>query len=641
MRSGSPALLALVAALAACAGDDEVVIDAPATPSDAPIVDAPDLDAPDLDAPVADAPPPVDAPTDAPPADAVPGALPYLSIEPTPIELGMQEIGQPAVTRDVTISNLGGASTGVTLATSDSALVIVQDDCDTLAAGQSCTARVRIDTATPGAVTHELRALPSGAGNAALAPVTVTAGHRVNIEITGAGGTVVAYPSGLTCTSTCTGLIPGSSVTLHAEPGPGLHVRELVELAPAAGCTNPARPDCSVALTGPASFHATFVTPSLTVEQVGSGVANLTIDLPSGTLTTCHQERCTYDLPGGNATLSLQVPQIEGSGFTGWSGPCSGVQPCTVSLASPTTVTAHVSALAPQTWMRSVHDRIPLGLAATTDGVIVAGQATTQNPQDAAIWVARYDAGGAVTSSFENPSPGWDSGTKLAADPGGGFYLLVGIDGALWLRRYADVGILTWAVPLPAPASGLAADAAGNVYVALADELRSYTPTAILRWRTAAAGAEHLSVAGDTVGVGGNLGAYGWVAGYNRFGVEEWHHDLAQFLQVRGVAVDSTGTVQFLQQDVDRFAMNRASAASPPAPGGGGTEGTRATFALTPENVGVILLTSTAGNTLVVGRPTNISFRDTGLITFDAAGAMYLAGQGSSIPFHTLIVRNQ
>jgi hypothetical protein len=64
-------LVALAAALAACASANDAVDDPDAIEVDGPEADAPEADAPDLDAPDLDAPPPIDAPViDAPPIDA-------------------------------------------------------------------------------------------------------------------------------------------------------------------------------------------------------------------------------------------------------------------------------------------------------------------------------------------------------------------------------------------------------------------------------------------------------------------------------------------------------------------------------------------------------------------------------------------
>lgn len=76
-------------------------------------------------------------------------------------------------------------------------------------------------------------------------------------------------------------------------------------------------------------------TALLVVSRVGSGRGRVT-SLPRG--ISCGAD-CGEAYPTG-ATVMLKAYALEGSTFTGWTGPCWGLDPCTVTMSWDTNVTA-------------------------------------------------------------------------------------------------------------------------------------------------------------------------------------------------------------------------------------------------------------------------------------------------------------
>lgn len=73
----------------------------------------------------------------------------------------------------------------------------------------------------------------------------------------------------------------------------------------------------------------------LTVTRAGSGRGRV-VSRPPGIV--CGAD-CSEAYPVGTFLL-LRARPLEGSTFTGWIGPCSGVEPCIVEMSYHRTVTA-------------------------------------------------------------------------------------------------------------------------------------------------------------------------------------------------------------------------------------------------------------------------------------------------------------
>lgn len=81
---------------------------------------------------------------------------------------------------------------------------------------------------------------------------------------------------------------------------------------------------------------------TLTVRKLGDATAEVR---STATEIDCG-ERCEADIPrGGRVELRVTTagPAGDGSHFLGWSGPCSGTGPCSVTVTGPTEVTANLA----------------------------------------------------------------------------------------------------------------------------------------------------------------------------------------------------------------------------------------------------------------------------------------------------------
>jgi hypothetical protein len=143
------------------------------------------------------------------------------------------------------------------------------------------------------------------------------------------GGTVVSSPPGVYCGASCAASFPeGSTVTLTAVPGPG------GAFAGWGGgiCTGVG--PCVIELSGATSVSATFNSPLL-VSRTGTGQGNVT-STPAG--ISCGPQCTATYAPGALVTLS--AAPSSNSTFAGWSGACSGLGSCAVTVEGAQSVTA-------------------------------------------------------------------------------------------------------------------------------------------------------------------------------------------------------------------------------------------------------------------------------------------------------------
>ncbi len=103
------------------------------------------------------------------------------------------------------------------------------------------------------------------------------------------------------------------------------------------GCTTSSGGECHVSVAGVENVTAGFaqITHQLGVTKAGSGSGTVTSS-PAGIDcgVTC---AATFD---EGATVTLAATAAAGSEFTGWSGACSGLGPCAVTLGGDTGVVA-------------------------------------------------------------------------------------------------------------------------------------------------------------------------------------------------------------------------------------------------------------------------------------------------------------
>ncbi len=147
---------------------------------------------------------------------------------------------------------------------------------------------------------------------------------------TGAG-TVAISPANVSCGSTCSGTFAeGTSVTLTAAAKPGS------KFAGWSGACSGTSATCTVSLKAATSvtaiFNATAPPIQLTVKNEGAGTGRV-ISTPEG--IDC-PGKCTASFPKGTAVVLTPAPE-SGITFAGWSGPCTGMGTCKLTLGENTT----------------------------------------------------------------------------------------------------------------------------------------------------------------------------------------------------------------------------------------------------------------------------------------------------------------
>ena len=166
------------------------------------------------------------------------------------------------------------------------------------------------------------------------ATFNVSQGVSLTVGKTGTGsGTVSSAPVGITCGTTCSASYPyGTAVTLSAVAPTGSTFTGW-----SGACTGTG--SCSVTLTSAATVTATFTQQTvaqpltLTVGVSGKGTVTST---PAG--INCGKT-CSATYPSGTAVTLTATPGA-GFSFSGWSGACTGVGSCAVSMTTAPTVTA-------------------------------------------------------------------------------------------------------------------------------------------------------------------------------------------------------------------------------------------------------------------------------------------------------------
>jgi uncharacterized repeat protein (TIGR02543 family) len=151
------------------------------------------------------------------------------------------------------------------------------------------------------------------------------------------GGTVVSSPSGIVCGTACFAAYnAGTLISLTAVPNTGY-----VFTGWYGACSGTST--CTVTASGAQTVSAGFDTATsaiLNVSIAGQGTGSVS-SVPSG--ISCGQY-CTATY-GQGTSITLAATPSTNSVFSGWSGACSGVSSCVVSMSSNQTVTANFSPL--------------------------------------------------------------------------------------------------------------------------------------------------------------------------------------------------------------------------------------------------------------------------------------------------------
>jgi hypothetical protein len=162
-----------------------------------------------------------------------------------------------------------------------------------------------------------------------MATFTLLPTYSLTIKRSGSG-TVSSVPSGIDCGSDCLEVYSkGTVVTLTATPGTGYKFSGW-----SGACTGSA--NCTVTMSAAKSATATFAAIpkySLTVKRSGSGTVT---SAPSG--IDCGSD-CTEAYSSGTAVTLTATPATNRK-FSGWSGACTGILSCTMTMSANKSVTA-------------------------------------------------------------------------------------------------------------------------------------------------------------------------------------------------------------------------------------------------------------------------------------------------------------
>ncbi len=169
------------------------------------------------------------------------------------------------------------------------------------------------------------------AARSVTASFTITT-HTLSVSTAGTGsGSVTSSPAGINCPGDCSEAYNyNTMVTLTATPTAGS------DFAGWSGdCTGTG--SCVVTMTQARSVTATFTlqTFTLSVSTDGTGSGSVTSS-PAG--INCPGD-CS-EVYNYNTMVTLTATPATGSNFTGWSGDCTGTDPCTVTMTQARSVTA-------------------------------------------------------------------------------------------------------------------------------------------------------------------------------------------------------------------------------------------------------------------------------------------------------------
>jgi hypothetical protein len=159
--------------------------------------------------------------------------------------------------------------------------------------------------------------------------------RTVSVRLAGRGVGEVTSAAGIDCPGSCrTSVQRGSRVRLVPKP-----LGDSTFAGWSGGDCKGTDP-CAFTVDGPVSITARFNPPppgevSLTVTPAGEGSGTVS-STPAG--IACGKD-CARPFPRGSQVILTQVAN-EGSDFAGWSGACSGIEDCTVTLSGPREVTA-------------------------------------------------------------------------------------------------------------------------------------------------------------------------------------------------------------------------------------------------------------------------------------------------------------
>jgi hypothetical protein len=156
--------------------------------------------------------------------------------------------------------------------------------------------------------------------------------NRLYVTTTGSG-TVTSNPPGVSCPgpSCMADFRYGTQVSLNATAGPGWMFAGWTGACSGAGA-------CQATVNGPISVGATFSQiPAYSLAVSTSGSGSVTSD-PVG--VSCGADASCSGMFNTGTQVSLTAAANAGWTFSGWSGACSGIQPCQLTVNGPASVSA-------------------------------------------------------------------------------------------------------------------------------------------------------------------------------------------------------------------------------------------------------------------------------------------------------------
>ena len=176
---------------------------------------------------------------------------------------------------------------------------------------------------------------PRALGAVDMGAVEYHASTSLTVSATGTGsGVITSSPEGIDCGSDCTeNYYPNTTVTLTAMPD-----TENTFSGWGGDCSGTGT--CSVSMSEARSVTAEFTlnTYALNVTVSGTGTGTVSSD-PAG--IECGVD-CSEEY-GFNETVTLSAAASAGSIFSGWTGNCSGLGECNVTIDQARSVTAEFS----------------------------------------------------------------------------------------------------------------------------------------------------------------------------------------------------------------------------------------------------------------------------------------------------------
>ena len=243
----------------------------------------------------------------------------------------------PADTTFASASQTGGTPFGCTLPPVGG-VATVSCTAPLLPVGGAATFAVTVNVIGAGTLTGRLAvgaatADPVPANNVAIVSTPVSAA-LLQAAVAGSGnGLLTSSPPGLSCPGTCTSSFPSNAtVRLNAAASPGS-----VFAGWAGACTGTGA--CVITMDKVQSVTATFAAEAnsyvVTLTPTGSGTGRVDSS-PSG--IGCGVA-CAASFAGGS-TVTLTAASEVDAVFVGWTGACSGIGACTLTMNGPQTVAA-------------------------------------------------------------------------------------------------------------------------------------------------------------------------------------------------------------------------------------------------------------------------------------------------------------